>query len=61
MPTGAKNDQVSFTKVVDCPLCGNQHEIKYEYKGMPLLACPEADENKIYSYELETPKEDKHD
>jgi hypothetical protein len=38
---------------VRCPLCGKMHELKYAYKSMPLLACPEAKPDTIYCFKEE--------
>lgn len=40
------------TPTCPCPLCGNEHELKYEHKGVTLFACPEAEPDKIYSYNM---------
>lgn len=36
--------------LVSCPHCGKEHEHKYEYKGSPILACPEIKDDTIYAY-----------
>lgn len=33
-----------------CPLCGGWHEVKYEYNGIPLLACEKAEKDKLYCF-----------
>ena len=47
---------IGFKKQIVCPICGEAHEVHCEYKGMPLLACPKADPNKLYGFKKDAPK-----
>lgn len=38
------------SNTINCALCGELHEVKYAYKDIPILACPKAEEGKIYTF-----------
>lgn len=38
---------IGFRPTRYCPLCGLQHEVKYTYKGLDVLICKRAEENKL--------------
>ena len=46
------NPIISFELSEICPLCGNMHSAKYSYKGVPILLCQQAEENKIYGFNI---------
>lgn len=39
---------IRFDQTLNCPICGDLHVIRWQYKGVPLLACPKMDPDKIY-------------
>ena len=39
---------VSFKQTLLCPVCNELHEFNYTYQGLPLLACPKMEPDKIY-------------
>lgn len=39
---------IAFKQTLNCPICGELHEVNWMYKGVPLLACPQMKEDKIY-------------
>jgi hypothetical protein len=48
--TNNNDKAIGFTPQEICPHCGNLHEVKYLYKGMPILACEMAPRDQILSF-----------
>lgn len=37
----SESKEVGFRPVRKCPVCGNWHQVNYQYKGIDILVCPE--------------------
>lgn len=48
-------EAIGFKPSMRCPVCRGRHEIKYEYRGKPLLMCPKMEIGKIYFTDAEDP------
>lgn len=33
-------NEIGFKPVRKCPVCGNWHQVKYQYRGVDILVCP---------------------
>ena len=40
-------NEIGFKPVRKCPVCGNWHEVKYQYRGVDILVCPQMTEDKL--------------
>lgn len=43
----SEKDEIGFRPVRMCPLCGEYHEVKYQYQGIDLIACSKMPEEKM--------------
>lgn len=41
------SEEVGFRPVRRCPVCHKFHDVKYQYRGIDILVCPQMKEDKM--------------
>lgn len=44
------SDQANWISAEYCPICGELHELRWQYNGAPLMVCPDAPPDKVVLY-----------